>query len=81
MGMLTPLDFVPRGGRDMLVKEALRKLLSRYLEWWVLSRRLNFFFLHALESLDSDDELLELLSENEDQLWHRFSLFAFLARL
>ena len=34
-----------------------------------------------LESLDSDDELLELLSEDEDRLWHRFSLFAFLARL
>ena len=37
--------------------------------------------LYLLESLDSDDELLELLSEDEDRLWHRFSLFAFLARL
>ena len=31
-----------------------------------------------LELLDSDDELL---SEDEDRLWHRFSLFAFLAPL
>ena len=38
-------------------------------------------FLHASESLDSDDELFELLSEDEDRLWHRFSLFDFLARL
>ena len=34
-----------------------------------------------LESLDSDNELLELLSEDEDRLWHCFSLFAFLLRL
>ena len=33
--------------------------VSRDLEWWVFFRRLNFFFLHASESLD--DELLKLL--------------------
>ncbi len=43
----------------------MRKLLSCDLEWWVLSRGLNF--LHASESLDSDDELLELLSKDIDE--------------
>ena len=78
VGMLTPLDFVPRGGRDMAVKA---EGCVEVAPWWVLSRRLNFFFLHVSDSLDSDDELLELLSEDEDRLWHCFSLFAFLVRL
>ena len=60
--LLDPLDFAPRGGRDhgSEIEGGVEKAaVSRDLEWWVSYRRLNFFFLHASESLD--DELLELL--------------------
>ena len=56
--LLDPLDFAPRGGRDHGSEGGVEEAaVSRDLEWWVLFRRLNFFFLHASESLD--DELLD----------------------
>ena len=74
--MLTPLDFVPRGGRDMVVK-AEGGVEEAALPRPGVVGPLAPLELLLLESLDSDDELLELLSEDEDRLWHRFSLFAF----
>ena len=39
------LDFAPRGDRDHGSEGAVeRAAVSRDLEWWVLFRRLNFFF-------------------------------------
>ena len=78
--MLIPLDFVPRGGRDMAVKAKGGVEEAAHPRPDVVGPLASLELL-LLESLDPDDELLELLSEDEDRLWHHFLLFAFLVRL